>query len=85
VGHFGGLHYGGRFGRILSLWLDGRVLIMVSKYQLYAYYRHSPKFIKQFDSFKDAEEFKADFTKQEQKVPQHVNGFEFCYIEVVQR
>ena len=58
---------------------------MVSKYQLYAYYRHSPKFIKQFDSSKDAEEFKADFTKQEQKVPQHVNGFEFCYIEVVQR
>ena len=26
---------------------------MVSKYQLYAYYRHSPKFIKQFDTFED--------------------------------
>jgi hypothetical protein len=58
---------------------------MTSKYQIYAYYRHSPKFIKQFDSVKDAEQFKADFTEQEQKTPQSVNGFEFCYIEVVQR
>lgn len=58
---------------------------MVSKYQLYAYYRHSPKFIKQFDSFEDAEKFKADFTEQEQKTPKSVNGFEFCYVEVVQR
>ena len=58
---------------------------MTSKYLLYAFYLHSPKFIKQFDSFKDAEEFKADFTKQEQKIPKSVNGFEFCYIEVVQR
>ena len=54
---------------------------MTSKYQLYAYYRHRPKFIKQFDSFGDAEQFKADFTKQEKDVA----GFEFCYIEVVQR
>ena len=54
---------------------------MVSKYQLYAYYRHSPKFIKQFDTFSEAEQFKADFTNKEQSA----DGFEFCYIEVVQR
>lgn len=59
--------------------------IMTSKYLLYAYYRHSPKFIKMFDSFQDAEKFKADFTANEQKQPKHVNGFEFCYIEVAQR
>jgi hypothetical protein len=58
---------------------------MTSKYQVYAYYRHSPKFIKQFDCFKEAEQFKADFTNEEQKTPQSINGFEFCYIEVVQR
>jgi hypothetical protein len=64
--------------------LEREVFKMVSKYQLYAYYRHTPKFIKQFDTFKEAEEFKADFTKQEQKIPKAENGFEFCYIELVQ-
>jgi hypothetical protein len=54
---------------------------MVSKYQIYAYYRHRPKFIKQFDTLNEAEQFKAEFTKQEQ----NAEGFEFCYIEVVQR
>jgi hypothetical protein len=58
---------------------------MVSKYLLYAYYRHSPKFIKMFDDFKDAEKYKAEFTEQEKKIPQNINGFEFCYIETVQR
>lgn len=60
-------------------------LIMQSKYLLYAYYRHSPKFIKLFDSFEEAEKFKEVFTNQERQVPQSVNGFEFCYIEVKQR
>ena len=54
---------------------------MVSKYQIYAYYRHSPKFIKQFDSLDGAEEFKYEFSKQQKDI----DGFEFCYIEVVQR
>jgi hypothetical protein len=54
---------------------------MQSKYQMYAYYRHSPKFIKQFDSFESAKKFKDEFTEQEKDVA----GFEFCYIEVVQR
>ena len=51
------------------------------KYLVYAYYRHRPKFIKQFDSSDDADKFKAEFTKQEQDV----EGFEFCYTEVVAR
>jgi hypothetical protein len=51
------------------------------KYQIYAYYRHRPKFIKQFDSSDEADKFKAEFTKQEQ----NVEGFEFCYTEVVAR
>ena len=51
------------------------------KYLMYAYYRHRPKFIKQFDNSDDADIFKAEFTKQEQDV----EGFEFCYIEVVPR
>jgi hypothetical protein len=55
--------------------------MMTSKYQLYAYYRHRPKFIKQFDTSEDAYKFKAEFTEQEKGVA----GFEFCYIEVVQR
>ena len=54
---------------------------MKSKYQIYAYYRHRPKFIKQFDTSEEAEQFKAEFTQQEQDV----EGFEFCYMEVVQR
>jgi hypothetical protein len=58
---------------------------MTSKYLMYAYYRHRPKFIKQFDTFKEAQEFKAEFTEQEQKIPKSENGFEFCYIETVQR
>ncbi len=60
-------------------------LIMQTKYLLYAYYRHSPKFIKMFDDFKIAEQFKSEYTEQEKKQPQSENGFEFCYIEVVQR
>lgn len=51
------------------------------KYQIYAYYRHRPKFIKQFDNSDEADKFKAEFTKQEQ----NVEGFEFCYTEVVAR
>ena len=55
---------------------------MIEKYLVYAFYRHRQKFIKQFDSFEDAERFNEQFTAQEKK---EQNGFEFCYIELVER
>jgi hypothetical protein len=51
---------------------------MKFNYLIYAYYRHSPKFISKFDTLSEAEKFKENFTKQEQ----NVIGFEFCHIEV---
>ena len=52
---------------------------MIEKYNVYAFYRHRPKFIKQFDSSRSAKQFVEKFTEQEKDIN---NGFEFCYIEV---
>jgi hypothetical protein len=53
---------------------------MSEKYNVYAFYRHRPKFIQQFDSSRGAKQFVEKFTAQEKDLN---NGFEFCYIEVL--